>query len=95
MLLILGLGVSIVLFFVFAEVAPKTYAIQHTDRAALRVTPLLWFMTQFAFLNSQAPPFHQCVAVSQNGDPTGAYYTYDFVTPWGGISRLRQVWRLA
>ena len=35
------------LFFVVAEVAPKTYAIQHTDRAALRVTPLLWFLTQF------------------------------------------------
>ena len=41
-----------------------------------------WFITQFAFLgNGQAPPFHQCVAVSQNGDPTGVYYAYDFVTP--------------
>ena len=41
-----------------------------------------WFMTQFAFLGAgQVPPFHQCVAVSQNGDPTGAYYTYDFETP--------------
>jgi hypothetical protein len=41
-----------------------------------------WFITQFAFLGAgQAPPFHQCVAVSQNGDPQGAYYTYDFVTP--------------
>jgi len=40
-----------------------------------------WFITQFAFLGAgQAPPFHQCVAVSQNGDPTGAYYTYDFMT---------------
>ena len=29
------------------EVAPKTYAIQHTERAALRVTPLLWFLTNF------------------------------------------------
>ncbi|HEY6230082.1 MAG TPA: HYR domain-containing protein, partial [Pyrinomonadaceae bacterium] len=41
-----------------------------------------WFITQFAFLGAgQAPPFHQCVAVSQNGDPTGSYYAYDFVTP--------------
>jgi hypothetical protein len=40
-----------------------------------------WFITQFAFLGAgQAPPFHQCVAVSQNSDPTGAYYAYDFVT---------------
>src|SRR5690242_17371364 len=35
-----GTVVEVVLFFVFAEVAPKTYALQHTERAALRVTPL-------------------------------------------------------
>lgn len=47
------------------------------DRMANR-----WFITQFAFLGAgQAPPFHQCVAVSQNGDPAGSYYAYDFVTP--------------
>ena len=40
-----------------------------------------WFITQFAFGSSTAPPFHQCVAVSQNGDPTGVYFTYDFITP--------------
>ena len=39
---------QIVLFFVVGEVAPKTYAIQHTERAALRVTPFLWFLTNFA-----------------------------------------------
>ncbi len=41
-----------------------------------------WFVTQFAFVGAgQAPPFHQCVAVSKNGDPGGSYYVYDFVTP--------------
>ena len=44
---LVGTVLEVVLFFVVAEVAPKTYAIQHTDRAALRVTPLLWFLTQF------------------------------------------------
>jgi putative hemolysin len=39
--------VEVVLFFVFAEVAPKTYAIQNTERAALLVTPLLHFLTTF------------------------------------------------
>jgi putative hemolysin len=29
--------VNVTLFFIFAEVAPKTWAIQHTERAALRV----------------------------------------------------------
>jgi CBS domain containing-hemolysin-like protein len=44
---LVGTVVEVILFFVVAEVAPKTYAIQHTDRAALRVTPLLWFLTTF------------------------------------------------
>lgn len=40
-----------------------------------------WFITQFGFDDQFNPPYHQCVAVSKNGDPTGVYYTYDFVTP--------------
>jgi hypothetical protein len=41
-----------------------------------------WFITQFAFVgNGTTPPYHQCVAVSQNGDPQSAYFTYDFQTP--------------
>ena len=27
--------------FVFAEVTPKTFAIQHTDRVALRLAPII------------------------------------------------------
>jgi CBS domain containing-hemolysin-like protein len=44
----IGTVVEVVLFFVVAEVAPKTYAVQHPETAALRVTPLLWFLTNFA-----------------------------------------------
>ena len=39
-----------------------------------------WFLTQFSlpnFGNNTGPSF-QCVAVSKTGDPTGAYYLYDF-----------------
>ena len=39
-----------------------------------------WFITQFSLPNQsrrQGPSF-QCVAVSQTGDPTGAYWLYDF-----------------
>ena len=45
----IGLGTvgQVVVFFVFAEVMPKTFSIQHTDRAALMVTPLLGFLTRF------------------------------------------------
>jgi CBS domain containing-hemolysin-like protein len=43
----IGTVAEVLLFFVVAEVAPKTYAVQHTDRAALRITPMLWFFTRF------------------------------------------------
>jgi CBS domain containing-hemolysin-like protein len=36
--------VMTLLLFVFAEVTPKTYAIQQTDRVALRAAPLLWLI---------------------------------------------------
>ena len=42
---VIGIVLQIVVFFVVGEVAPKTYAIQNTERAALHVTPLLWFLT--------------------------------------------------
>jgi CBS domain containing-hemolysin-like protein len=44
---VIGIVVEIAVFFVFFEVAPKTYAIQHTDRAALLVSGLLSFLTNF------------------------------------------------
>jgi hypothetical protein len=40
-----------------------------------------WQISQFAFTATNAPPYHQCIAESINGDPTGAYYVYDFVLP--------------
>lgn len=38
-----------------------------------------WLMSQFAFPNGYyAGPFYQCIAVSQTGDPTGAWYRYEY-----------------
>ncbi len=39
-----------------------------------------WFITQFSLPNTtvNAGPSFQCVAVSKTGDPTGAYWLYDF-----------------
>jgi N-acetylneuraminic acid mutarotase len=42
------------------------------DEAANR-----WFISQLSFSGGQG--FHACLAVSQTGDPTGAYYRYDFL----------------
>jgi len=44
---VVGIFVEVVVFFVFFEVAPKTYAIQHTDEAVLAVSGLLSFLTHF------------------------------------------------
>ena len=45
--LFIGLAIQIVIYFVIGEVAPKTYAIQHPDRAALRLSGFLWAITNF------------------------------------------------
>ncbi len=37
-----------------------------------------WLLTQFALPNGFSGPFYQCLAVSQTGDPTGAYHRYAF-----------------
>lgn len=36
-----------------------------------------WLLTQFT---TRGPQYYDCVAISQTGDPTGAYYRYAFVT---------------
>ena len=44
---LLGLVLQIVIFFAIGEVAPKTFAVQHTDRAALGVSRFLYAITVF------------------------------------------------
>jgi putative hemolysin len=46
--LLVGSLLEITIFFTFAEVAPKTYAVTHPERAVLLVSPLLVFVTNFA-----------------------------------------------
>ena len=54
---------------------------QFTDR---------WILTQFTTSGMNADgsfngkPFYNCVAISQTGDPTGAYYRYAFITSQAG-----------
>jgi putative hemolysin len=42
-----GTVVEVLLFFVLAEVAPKTYAILQTDRAATRLSTFMWVVSRF------------------------------------------------
>jgi magnesium and cobalt exporter, CNNM family len=43
----LSLVLNVIVFFVFAEAAPKTWAVQHTESAALRTSGFLRFVTDF------------------------------------------------
>jgi len=36
-----------------------------------------WLLTQFT---TRGPVYYDCIAISQTGDPTGAYYRYAFIT---------------
>ena len=45
---IIGMVIEITVVFTFAEVAPKTFAVQHAERAAMAVSGLLTFLTRFA-----------------------------------------------
>lgn len=44
---LVGTLAEVFVFFTFAEVAPKTYAVKHPERVALALSPLLVFMTRF------------------------------------------------
>jgi len=37
-----------------------------------------WLVSQFSI---SGPPYHECIAISQTGDPTGSYYRYAFEWP--------------
>ena len=37
-----------------------------------------WVLSQFAHPNFPSGPFYQCIAVSQTGDPLGAFHRYEF-----------------
>jgi len=45
--ILVGTVVEVIVFFVIAEVAPKTYAVQHPERAALRLAGPLYWLTNF------------------------------------------------
>jgi len=40
-----------------------------------------WLISQFCLPGGLNPPYHQLIAVSQTGDPTGSYFLYDFLMP--------------
>ncbi len=66
----------------FAPLGGQCTASDQGDPIAL-YDPLAdrWLLSQFAFTGISTPPYHECIAISKTGDPTGAYFLYDFITP--------------
>ncbi len=66
----------------FAPLGGQCAASDQGDPIAL-YDPLAdrWLLSQFAFTGISTPPYHECIAISKTGDPTGAYFLYDFITP--------------
>ena len=45
-----------------------------------------WILSQVAFdAATFAPPYYECIAVSQTANPTGAYYLYSFAMPGNNL----------
>ena len=40
-----------------------------------------WLISQLGVTALNSPPYHELIAISKTGDPTGAYFLYDFVLP--------------
>jgi hypothetical protein len=71
----------------FASVGGPCATIDNGDPITL-YDPLAdrWLLSQFCFPNigvggNPLPPYHQMIAISKTGDPTGAYWVYDFLCP--------------
>lgn len=45
--LVLATFVNVIVVFVIAEAIPKTWAVQHTERASRIAAPVVWWMTRF------------------------------------------------
>jgi hypothetical protein len=54
-----------------------------------------WFLSQFQL--TFGPPFSQCIAVSQTGNPLGPYFLYEFVMPNNNLNDYPKfgVWPVA
>ena len=88
-----GTAVEIAAFFVLAEVAPKTYAVQHTETAALRLSGLLWALTRFPPLRliSRVLIGVANVILPGRGLPQGPYTTEEDIRTMADVAADEQV----
>ncbi len=72
--------------FVFAEVTPKTYAIQHTDRVALRVAPILLVLGRFFVPVTKVLIRLSNVIMPGKGIPEGPFVTEEEIRAMADVA---------
>ena len=91
--ILIGTVTEVIIFFVIAEVAPKTYAVQHTETAALRLSGLLWAVTRFPPLRllSKALIGVANVLLPGKGLKKGPYTTEEDIRQMADVAAEEQV----
>jgi len=91
--ILIGTVAEVIIFFVIAEVAPKTYAVQHTETAALRLSGLLWAVTRFPPLRvlSKALIGVANVLLPGKGLKKGPYTTEEDIRQMADVAAEEQV----
>ena len=81
---VIGIAVNVVVVFVVAEAAPKTWALQHTDRAAILTAPLVQFVGRSLRLLARALIGVANVILPGKGLKTGPFVTEDEIIALAG-----------
>src|SRR5207245_10038756 len=79
-----------ILLFVFAEVTPKTFAIQQTDRVALRVAPIVWALRKFLGPVASGLLKVANVVIPGRGLPEGPYVTEQEIRAYAEVAQEEQ-----
>ncbi|MGH9225769.1 MAG: hemolysin family protein [Acidimicrobiales bacterium] len=89
----LAIVIEILVIFVLAEAVPKTYAVQHTDRAALRVAPLVHAIARFPLIRmlTRALIFMANVIVPGKGLKRGPFVSEEELLALADVAEAEEV----
>jgi putative hemolysin len=87
---VVATAVMTILLFVFAEVTPKTFAIQQTDRVALRVAPPIWALRKILGPVAGGLLKMANVLMPGRGIPEGPYVTEQEIRAYAEVAQEEQ-----
>jgi CBS domain containing-hemolysin-like protein len=84
---------EVVVIFVLAEAVPKTYAVQHSERAALRVAPIVYAIARFPLIRllSRALIGLANVVVPGRGLKTGPFVSEEELLAFADVAEEEEV----